>query len=290
MSVKNESEEDPDSEDSRDSMSNTYTTTTSSGRTVKSRTNFTNALLKVGTKSTKDVSLDKPVRKGPGLLLEAAGRSLLQKASGGSSSSSHHAGSSLSFGTLDRSSSHSDIFSNNGSSGSIGFGFGKNQDKWIKLASKLNFLMHFQLRQRSHLAFMEDIYPSTTENTQNQTSHLSAIPMTLMSQDPRTVTLKPCLVRVHRKCLGKKSFLIGVVNFSRKISTIEPTPTKFWRKWIWTSKTILRQTEKTIRLLPLDSDQWWPKLPKLPKVDRLSDLLKTLKLIRVLAKGSSLVF
>lgn len=44
------------------------------------RTNFTNALLRVGTKSTKDSTLDKPVRKGPGLLLEAAGRSLLQKA------------------------------------------------------------------------------------------------------------------------------------------------------------------------------------------------------------------
>ena len=55
----------------------------SSNSKEKSRTNFTNALLKVGTKSTKDSSLDKPVRKGPGLLLEAAGRSLLQKASAG---------------------------------------------------------------------------------------------------------------------------------------------------------------------------------------------------------------
>lgn len=46
--------------------------------------NFANALLKVGTKSTKDVSLDKPVRKSPGRLLETAGRSLLQKTSSNS--------------------------------------------------------------------------------------------------------------------------------------------------------------------------------------------------------------
>ena len=39
---------------------------------------------RAGTKSTKYSSLDKPVRKGPGLLLEAAGRSLLNKAGGGS--------------------------------------------------------------------------------------------------------------------------------------------------------------------------------------------------------------
>ena len=43
--------------------------------------NIINALLKVGTKSIKDVSLDKPVRKSPGLLLESAGRSLLQRRS-----------------------------------------------------------------------------------------------------------------------------------------------------------------------------------------------------------------
>ena len=43
--------------------------------------NIANALLKVGTKSIKDVSLDKPVRKSPGLLLESAGRSLLQRRS-----------------------------------------------------------------------------------------------------------------------------------------------------------------------------------------------------------------
>ena len=35
----------------------------------------------MGTKSIKDVSLDKPVRKSPGLLLESAGRSLLQRRS-----------------------------------------------------------------------------------------------------------------------------------------------------------------------------------------------------------------
>ncbi|XP_059091696.1 eukaryotic translation initiation factor 5B-like [Tigriopus californicus] len=55
--------------------------------------NFANALLKVGTKSTKDVSLDKPIRKSPGRLLETAGRSLLQKTS--SSSGGGGGGSSL---------------------------------------------------------------------------------------------------------------------------------------------------------------------------------------------------
>lgn len=81
---------DSDSEESKDSTyspSSTnegkYTSSTKSS----SRTNFTNALLRVGTKSTKDSSLDKPVRKGAGLLLEAAGRSLLQKAGGGSTQS-----------------------------------------------------------------------------------------------------------------------------------------------------------------------------------------------------------
>lgn len=40
---------------------------------------FANALLRVGTKSTKDSTLDKPVQRKPGRLLETAGRSLLQK-------------------------------------------------------------------------------------------------------------------------------------------------------------------------------------------------------------------
>ncbi len=56
-----------------------------SGHSSRARTNFTNALLKVGTKSTKDSTLDKPVRKSPGLLLETAGRSLMQKASNSNS-------------------------------------------------------------------------------------------------------------------------------------------------------------------------------------------------------------
>lgn len=69
-----------EAEDSRDSDSHYSSNDRHSSRQA-SRTNFTNALLRVGTKSTKDSSLDKPVRKGAGLLLEAAGRSLLQKAS-----------------------------------------------------------------------------------------------------------------------------------------------------------------------------------------------------------------
>ena len=51
--------------------------------------------MKAGTKSTKDSSLDKPVRKGPGLLLEAAGRSLLNKAGGGSTLNYKSGGSSI---------------------------------------------------------------------------------------------------------------------------------------------------------------------------------------------------
>lgn len=43
------------------------------------KSTFSNALLRAGTKSTKDATLDKPIRKMPGLLLEAAGRSLMQK-------------------------------------------------------------------------------------------------------------------------------------------------------------------------------------------------------------------
>ena len=80
------------------------------GRPSKSfaRTNFTNALLKAGTKSTKDSSLDKPVRKTPGLLLEAAGRSLLNKAGGGS--------------TLNYKSGGSSILSGGATSGGLSFG------------------------------------------------------------------------------------------------------------------------------------------------------------------------
>ena len=75
-----EEEEDDDDDDyDRDSGNERYSTS-------RSRTNFTNALLRVGTKSTKDSSLDKPVRKGPGLLLEAAGRSLAQRAGGSNQS------------------------------------------------------------------------------------------------------------------------------------------------------------------------------------------------------------
>ena len=48
-------------------------------REKRDKSSFANALLKVGTKSTKDSTLDKPVRRTPGHLLEAAGRSLLQK-------------------------------------------------------------------------------------------------------------------------------------------------------------------------------------------------------------------
>ena len=57
----------------------------------KKQRTFANALLRVGTKSTRDCSLDKPIQKRPGRLLETAGRSLLQKsasnASGGGGSS-----------------------------------------------------------------------------------------------------------------------------------------------------------------------------------------------------------
>ena len=81
--IKNESDEEEEDDDDddydRDSGNERYSSS-------RSRTNFTNALLRVGTKSTKDSSLDKPVRKGPGLLLEAAGRSLAQRAGGSNQS------------------------------------------------------------------------------------------------------------------------------------------------------------------------------------------------------------
>ena len=59
-----------DTKDARDTLSH-----------KDKKPNIANALLKVGTKSIKDASLDKPVRKSPGLLLESAGRSLLQRRS-----------------------------------------------------------------------------------------------------------------------------------------------------------------------------------------------------------------
>jgi len=43
---------------------------------------FTNALIKVGSKSFKDPQVEKPVRKTAGLLLETAGKSLLQRRAG----------------------------------------------------------------------------------------------------------------------------------------------------------------------------------------------------------------
>ena len=100
---------DDDGEDSPDSLDPESETEegatggkrdSSSSSKDKSRTNFTNALLKVGTKSTKDSSLDKPVRKGPGLLLEAAGRSLLQKASAGQTGNKSGSGSNSSSNLL----------------------------------------------------------------------------------------------------------------------------------------------------------------------------------------------
>ena len=61
-------------------------------RRDSARSTFANALLKAGTKSTKDSSLDKPIRKSAGLLLETAGRSLLQKSAKSTNklSSGHH--------------------------------------------------------------------------------------------------------------------------------------------------------------------------------------------------------
>ena len=101
-----EEDQEDDYDDDRDSGNERY-----SSSSQRSRTNFTNALLRVGTKSTKDSSLDKPVRKGPGLLLEAAGRSLAQRA-GGSSNQSY------------KSSSGSSIFNSGSSSTTGGLSFG----------------------------------------------------------------------------------------------------------------------------------------------------------------------
>lgn len=43
------------------------------------KSNFANALLRAGVKSTKDATLDKPMQKKPGSLLDTAGRSLMQR-------------------------------------------------------------------------------------------------------------------------------------------------------------------------------------------------------------------
>lgn len=65
-----------------------------------SKSNFTNALLRAGTKSTKDSMLDKPVRKQPGLLLETAGRSLMQKRNSDDGGVASKPSTSISFGLL----------------------------------------------------------------------------------------------------------------------------------------------------------------------------------------------
>lgn len=49
------------------------------GRFEHARSSIANALQRTGSKSTKESTVEKPVRKTPGLLLETAGRSLLQK-------------------------------------------------------------------------------------------------------------------------------------------------------------------------------------------------------------------
>ena len=70
-------------------------------RVRQAKTNFSNALLRAGTKSTKDAMLDKPIRKMPGLLLETAGRSLMQKRSTDETSKSDaNKVSGLSFGLV----------------------------------------------------------------------------------------------------------------------------------------------------------------------------------------------
>lgn len=48
-------------------------------KSQNARSTFTNALIKAGTKSTKDSTLEKPVRKTPGQLLQTAGKGLLNK-------------------------------------------------------------------------------------------------------------------------------------------------------------------------------------------------------------------
>jgi hypothetical protein len=67
----------------------------------QAKSNFTNALLRAGTKSTKDALLEKPVRKLPGLLLETAGRSLMQKrTTDEASTAAASKGPGLSFGLV----------------------------------------------------------------------------------------------------------------------------------------------------------------------------------------------
>jgi hypothetical protein len=81
-------EEDESSDDSEDSTYGPASEAASASRSPEHKrkrsnssrkSNFASALLRAGTKSTKDSTLDKPLRKSPGRLLETAGRSLLQR-------------------------------------------------------------------------------------------------------------------------------------------------------------------------------------------------------------------
>ena len=73
-----DSEEDVSYEPSMENLTGSASSTTGNKK-GRSGGSFANALLRVGTKSTKDSTLDKPVQRKPGRLLETAGRSLLQK-------------------------------------------------------------------------------------------------------------------------------------------------------------------------------------------------------------------
>lgn len=113
-----------DSEDEEESKDSTYTPPSLSelrgARAANAnlasntaKTNFTNALLRVGTRATKDSTLDKPVRKSPGLLLETAGRSLLQRA---------HTGGTLGGQTNKPGSGGSSMLSSGATAGGLSFG------------------------------------------------------------------------------------------------------------------------------------------------------------------------
>ena len=107
LKLSNVKEESDDSEEDESYQPSMEKLTGSASSTIcnkkgKSGGSFANALLRVGTKSTKDSTLDKPVQRKPGRLLETAGRSLLQKrasitaaTSSSSSTSTKSGGSSV---------------------------------------------------------------------------------------------------------------------------------------------------------------------------------------------------
>lgn len=112
------SQDDDDDDLPMDSDSDDMFNTSSSKKEKSRKPTFANALLKIGTKSTKDSTLDKPIQRRPGRLLETAGRSLMQRSVGSTTSSSYH--SSFSSSSLASNNAFNALASSTFGSGSSG--------------------------------------------------------------------------------------------------------------------------------------------------------------------------